>query len=99
MHPPTQVSSELQSHLSALHQLFIRRSKLRPLAQHAALTYTLLQQLADSAPRYAQNWVSFTKVFKTSLDGKTDVAVGDTISEAIQTFNESLLQDTFRFGM
>ena len=82
--------------LDSLHQLFVSRSKLLPLAQHAAQVHTLLRELTNSVTCLVPNWNSFDELFKSSLGKERGIANND-MPEAIQAFDIILLQDSFKY--
>lgn len=86
------------------------KSLLFPLVNHSAMVYSMIKQLGEAIPRYIQSWDRFYMVVLGSLEkhakkGNFIDAIKNTngkekellISDAIQTINQQIIQDTARY--
>lgn len=100
----------METHLRNMHQMFVTKTLLSPLAKHASMVYSMIKQLGETMPVYKQNWDSFHLVFLSALEKcakKHDFisAVGKAqghqreslISDVIQAIDQQILQDTTRY--
>jgi hypothetical protein len=81
----------------------ILRHSLLPLAKHAAMIYSILEQLETSNPLLAHSWGQFEDLFKKALASlaKEQPALNkdnadERVGVAIDRINSTVLQDTIQ---
>ena len=74
-----------------------------PLAKHAAMIYTILEQLEASQPLLSQSWGQFEELFKKTLASLikeqptfTKENASEQVGVAIERINFAVLQDTIQ---
>ena len=89
--------------MEKLTECCILRHSLLPMAKHAAMIYSILEQLETSNPLLAHSWAQFEDLFKktlASLSKEQPALSKDNASErvgvAIERINRAVLQDAIQ---